>query len=260
LSEGKIKVVGKSTFSSRCLDSLYFYRLEDSIKLKDNFVKKDIDSNGYTDLVFTYNWNLFENKYWNQVIALMGFGKDSIKEFKLNPAPYPNCLLLKAGADTNINIYYGTDTKYSFRQTNEVYTKSFRFQFGDFVEPNPHPKQYKITEVILRIGYDTKFLIDKTGLLIHKYSDFRAKEDHRKTNIELIEEEHLNEFFALLSYSNFPSLEAEYISMDSHQQHYTLTVNYGRGKSKNINFNGDNGPASLHAIVRRINSFSKIPE
>ena len=253
LDYSKVYAIGKENIDSICKHSSTFLALRDSLGIQEDFIKHDFDGNGHTDLLFSYNWNLYDDKFWNYAVAQFSYESDSSKRFNIIPGPYLDCLIPDMKSDSLIDIYYIIKESGRLSKSLKVRKHVFIYKFDAFIEYNPSPKSYEIEKIELGVRYYGKSQISnklKAKRSLRKFEGNRLVRVKDKASIPL---KNFQELCRLLSYADFENLEDDYLNMyATGDTYYELKILYNGGQEKSIVFNDNIGPASLHLIRQKI--------
>lgn len=254
-------------------------RIADSLNITKSYYKKDLDNNGYTDLLI-----IGDNKGCNSfgmsanssrscdfsVYTLMNFGKDSILPIDLMVRAQNNSIVPKITEINNIPIIeIHQPGEYHWIEKRKI-TKNKKveliFKFNSFIEYNENPKKYNIKKIefqneVTRYKYphfeitinnDRKALINaKSGNSIYENTDiyyndtipeFKGK---FKSNIK---KKDYDQIINLLNYIDFPNLKNRYTLRRMHTYNCTLKITYGNGQIKTIEDYGMFGSYGLKKV------------
>jgi hypothetical protein len=228
-----------------------------------SWLKVDLDSNGYTDLLVMVKDTSAKLDSGQRFFVLL---RDTG-----NNVPY-----LDAVADTVLETVIPVYT--SLQNTPAVYFYHCKtdksknggalvfyerpeerqvFVSGAFIEYNPNPIKYDIQNISYKIShcYGTcpvfEITIDKNKNGKYKAIDYnynRSGQEVTGTFNTLIDSKQFTEIENLFDYINFPTLNDEYSDGASDQQTGTFTITYNNGKTKTIEDYALAGTLGLHQL------------
>ena len=208
------------------------------------WIKADFDNNGYTDILVN------GDNYGTASVVIMDEGKNNfvVKDF-IGMMSKCSFLSVKDSASEPIIVYH----EFKISQPIE---KELIYKYGDFIEKNDKPQQYKIE----KIEYKTTGCYGKCPMFElnidadHQalFKPFAYNKKKKGTYKGKINEGQYQELIGLLNYIDFPNLDNEYLSGGTDQQNSFLTITYDNGKIKKImdySLRGTFGLRRLHKIM-----------
>lgn len=254
-------------------------RIADSLNVYDSYYKKDIDNNGFTDLlIIGDNKGCFGGGMTPEskrscdfsVYALMNFGNDSIVPIDLIVRDLNNSIVPKL---TNINNEPvlelhkpGAFHWIEKRKITENSKINLVFKFNSLIEFNKNPKEYQIEKIEFEtensVGERPYFKLtinndqSATFNAINGNSIYERVTKHHNDSIpELVGnfktvlfEEDYNKLINILNYMNFPEMKSEYVMRSLHHRDCSLKITYNNGKTKSIEDLGMFGTYGLNKV------------
>ena len=240
-------------FNRKCLS------LAKGLTINRSFQKADFDRNGYTDLL-----SIGKKQEFLNISVVMNYGNDSLRLIELTPTPFSRCALPFIDTIENHPVIryfqwktYETKNGYEEKLTEDTLV----FKFGGFIEYNPHPARYTITEIDLQTGicngycpvFHLKINENREAVL-----EAEAFNINRKTGKEIkgiyktnISEKDYEQLVNLLNYIDFLNLRDHYYVTRTDAQSINLSITYrdqeGQERQKRI---FDYGKAGTFGLIR----------
>lgn len=242
-------------------DHYDYFKINDPVKFDDKncqwvadslqtkpFIKADIDGNGLTDLLVMVG----SGDHYIVCILDSGNSKIAFKHLTINHEECSFPLIDTVEGGTLINLI---GFKEIGRRNNEelrtIVVKKLIYKWGDFIEYNGSPKDLNIQKIeystTMCFGTCPKFAITINSDRTARYDAFQFNKPDGKFS-GIIDESHFIELVEALNYSNFPSLADNYKVLWTDDQHCTLIVTYGNGKTKTIHDYGLIGTYGLRKV------------
>ena len=280
LKEFELKKINEFDRDSRFdIDSIT-KRISDSLNITESYYKKDIDNNGYTDLIvigdnkgcgsFRVRDITSQRSCDYSVYCLMNYGNDSINPIDLIARPLDNSIVPKFTIKYNqpiLEIHKPAEYHWIEKRKiskNEVI--DLIYKFDTYIEYNKNPKKYQIEKIEfetencfgecpyfkLTINNNKSAILNAiSGNSIYENTKMYNSDSIPKTKgtfkTTLIEKDY-NRLINLLNYMDFPNMNNRYLQRRQHMGYCILKITYGNGKTITIEDFGMFGTYGLKVV------------